>query len=203
MKRLILATLLFTTPIGTFAQSVDHSTDYGFVGFEGNEQTVGSKVDDPAKVRITAPITTHGGGGGVISFNLHKAMGQVVLGGGQTEMAMLRVEQASDVRGTDSPRAEFNFLCNDGGTADANMRKCLAFTYDGITAISPGIAASFRALGTGSGITDTMWAPNGLTFTQQQSDGNFVSYRVAQPFNKGASPCAMWSAWTGFIGSCQ
>jgi hypothetical protein len=43
-------------------------TDIGFLGFEGNELTVGSKIDDPPKVRVTSPITTHGGGGGVISF---------------------------------------------------------------------------------------------------------------------------------------
>jgi len=45
-----------------------------------------------------------------------------------------------------------------------------------------------------------MWAPSGLFFTQQQADGNFVTYRITTPFDKSANPKAVWSAWTGFIG---
>jgi hypothetical protein len=45
------------------------------------------------------------------------------------------------------------------------MRKPLAFIYNAVT------QALIQILGAR---TDTIWAPDGLTFTQQQSDGNFV-----------------------------
>lgn len=32
---------------------------------------------------------------------------------------------------------------------------------------------------------DTLWAPDGLSCTQQQVDYNFVTYRVERPFDKG------------------
>lgn len=166
-------------------------SDIGWVGFEGNELTVGSKIDDPAKVRLTAPITEHGGGGGVISFNYSPA-GRAVDGHQQTEVGMIRVEQAEDVRGTSSTKAELNFMLADGGKEDSNMRKPLAFIWCAIT-------KSLLSMFGGSAPTDTMWAPSGLFFTQQQADGNFVTYEVERPYDKTASPKALWSAWTGPI----
>jgi len=179
----LLFALLLAAPVA--AQQVISETGIGYVAFEGNEQTVGSKVDDPAKVRVTVSITEHGGGGGVISFNASRIWGAVQFGGNQTEMAMLRVEQAEDVRGqVGNPKAEFNFLCNVGGTDDAAMRKCLSFTYDGITAISPGIANSIRGIaggmvgGTG---TSRMASPHNGYWLQLQDDGNYVIYDVSNP----------------------
>lgn len=189
---LILALALALAPSRAGAQTVDSSTDYGFRGFEGNEETVGSKVDDPSKVRITSPITEHGGGGGVVSFNWHKAMGQVVFGGGQTELAMLRVEQSEDVRGSMIPRAEFNFLCNDGGDQDANMQKCLAFTWYGITRISPYIARDIRAIAAGAAFAteapSRMASPDGRYWLQLQDDGNYVIYDVHDPASPTPKP---------------
>jgi hypothetical protein len=68
------------------------------------------------------------------------------------------------------------------------MRKPLAFIFNAVT------QALIQILGAR---TDTIWAPDGLTFTQQQSDGNVVSYVVSRPFDKGANPKALWSSWTG------
>lgn len=162
-------------------------SDIGWVGFEGNELTIGSKVDDPPKVRLTSPVTEHGGGGGVVSFNYSPA-GHASDGHNQTEIGMIRVEQAEDVRGSSSTKAELNFMLADGGKEDSNMRKPLAFVWNKVT------QAMLVLLGAR---TDTMWAQNGLYFTQQQEDGNFVSYSVTTPFDKGANPRALWSAWTG------
>lgn len=191
MTRTVAALVLsaaLTAPLS--AQTVIVNTDIGFIGHEGNETTVGSKVDDPAKVRLTVPMTTHGGGGGVISFNYSRTWGQVQFGGNQVEMAMLRVEQAESVRGqVGNPKAEFNFLCNTGGQSDAAMAKCLSFTYDGITAISPGIANSLRGIVGGSGGSSSrMTSPNGQFWLQLQDDGNYVIYDVHDAANPTPTP---------------
>lgn len=60
---------------------------------------------------------------------------------------------------------------------------------------SAGVAGGANVLG----VPDTMWAPTGLFFTQQQTDGNFVTYKVDVPFDKSANPVALWSAFGGFI----
>jgi hypothetical protein len=161
-------------------QTVLADTPVGFNGHEGNENSEGSKIDDPAKYRLTTPITEHGGGGGMLSFNASRYFNQVVFGENQLEMAGLRVEQAEDVRGqVGNLKAEFKFLCNDGsGADDAAMRKCLSFTYHGITSISPGILADLRSLIGGNGVS----AESPLTSTaarwwlQVQDDGNYVIY---------------------------
>jgi len=171
------------------SRTVLHDDERGYVVVEGNELTVGSKIDDPPKVRLTSPTYSHGGGGGAVSFN--SSPESISFGDRQTEMAMIRVEQAEDVRGqVANPKAEINFLLNDGGTTDANMQKPFAFVWNTITQLR--LAFVER--------TDTMWAPSGLFFTQQQADGNFVTYRITTPFDKSANPKAVWSAWTGFIG---
>lgn len=185
------------------AQTVDQVTDYGYRGFEGNELTVGSKVDDPAKYRCSSPITEHGGGGCVLSFNFHRAIGEVAFGGRQTELAMLRVEQAEDRRGTFDPKAEFNFLCNDGSSGgDAAMQKCLSFTWTGITRMSPWILRDLRQLIGGGGVgasggTSRMESPGGQYWLQLQSDGNYVIYDTFV-FNEDGSmkPTAYFDLWS-------
>lgn len=169
-------------------------SDIGYLLFDGNELTIGSKIDDPPKLRGTSKIYPHGGGGFAISANASLHDG-VCDGHAQGEMAMLRWEQAEDVRGqVGNLKGEANFMLNDGGGGeDANMQKPLAFVWNAITRTLLGLFG-------GGGRPDTMWAPQGLTFTQQQDDGNFVTYKVERPFDKGANPVAVWSAWTGFLG---
>lgn len=172
-------------------KTILHEDEYGYVIAEGNELTIGSKVDDPPKVRITSKITQNGAGGGCISFNASRSY-SVCFGSDQDEMAIDRVEQAQDVRGqTGNLKAERNFMVNDGsGSHDGAMQKPFAFVWNALTRLR---------LNFGTYYPDTMWAPNGLTFTQQQSDGNFVTYTVERPFDKGANPIPVWSAWTGKI----
>jgi hypothetical protein len=170
----------------------------GYVIAEGNEFTIGSKIDDPPKVRVGSQIFTHGGGGGVISFSRMRSSG-VCFGDQQDEIAMIRVEQAEDVRGqTSNRKAEFNFMVSNGDPS-VDVVKPLAFTWDTVTRILAGFRSSLAAKLGGGGRTDTMWAPDGLSFTQQQSDGNFVTYTIDAPFDKSANPRPVWSAWTGKI----
>jgi hypothetical protein len=50
--------------------------------------------------------------------------------------------------------------------------------------------------GGAAAVNDTIWAPDGLSFTQQQADRNFVTYKVDRPFDKGANPVALWASGT-------
>lgn len=162
----------------------------GYLVMEGNELSIGSKLNDPPKVRLTAPVYATGGGGGCVSYNRSIREGAVCFGNEQQEMALDRVEQAEDVRGQNSLKAERNFLLNDGsGSGDSAMKKPLAFVWNAVTRLLLNFGGSSR--------TDTMWANDGLHFTQQQSDGNFVTYVIDRPFDKSANPRALWSAWTG------
>jgi hypothetical protein len=43
---------------------------------------------------------------------------------------------------------------------------------------------------------DTIWSPDGLSFTQQQNDKNFVTYKVDRPYDKTANPVALWASGT-------
>jgi hypothetical protein len=212
MKRLIhvglvaailsLATPAFV-PLSTpaFAQQVIADTPIGLNGHEGNEDSQGSKIDDPAKYRLTTPITAHGGGGGMVSYNASRYWNRVVFGGDQLEMAGIRVEQAEDVRGqVGNLKAEFSFLCNDGsGQDDAAMQKCLSFTYTGITRISPYILRDLQTLlgGNVGSSFSRMVSPNGLYWFQPaQDDGNFVLYRVDFDENGGPAPVAIFDLWS-------
>lgn len=198
-----VAVLAFSfAPAATAQQVVTADNDRGFNVTEGNEQTVGSKIDDPAKVRLTVPLTEHGGGGGVISFNASREFGKVQFGANQLEMAMLRVEQAEDVRGhVGNLKAEFNFLVNDGlGSDDANMAKALAFTYYGITRISPYLANDIRNIAAGANqffVPGRMVSPGGQYWLQLQSDGNYVIYdSFVADDNGDPSPKALFDLWS-------
>ena len=85
-----------------------------------------------------------------------------------------------------------------GGSTDDAMQDVLVATVDGgfqfrLPVYAPNLSGT-------AGRTDTMWAPNGLSFTQQQDDGNFVTYTTTVPFSKaGEHVKAVWSAWTGKI----
>jgi hypothetical protein len=80
------------------------------------------------------------------------------------------------------------YVQEPGGTEDATMKCRLRVT-------SQYMEVNGQRLVSG-GVTDTMWAPDGMCFTQQQADGNFVTYHASAPWSK-AHAKAVWSAWTG------
>ncbi len=109
--------------------TVQQDDDRGFELFDGNEKTVGSKINDPAKSRLTTPIVSTGGGGGAVSFNASRNVGEVQDGHQQDEMAMIRCEQDDRVRGDVGNRqAEVNLQLFH----DADMVKPIRFLWDGI-----------------------------------------------------------------------
>lgn len=168
---------------------------YGFTGFESNETTIGSLVDDPAKLRLTVHITEHGGGGGVVSFNASRLSGVPILGGNQLEMGYLRVEQSESVRGQiGNLRGEMNIFLNDGsGEDDAAMVRAVAFECDRITKMHPDLARSLAAVlapylpGGAQVFTNKLVSPDGrLELDVQNADApNLALYMDGR---------AVWSA---------
>lgn len=158
-------------------------TNNGFLIFDGNEESVGSKENDPCKLRLTTPIYPDGGGGGVVSFNASRNPGVVQDGHNQLEMGYIRVEQSESVRGQQGNlRGEMNFFLNDGsGEDDAAMVRAFALECDRITKIHPNLVHSLRVIlgvtnGGGGSYIDS---PNGQYRVQIQDDGNLVKYRTS------------------------
>lgn len=133
----------------------------GYLGFDGNELIIGSKIDDPPKVRLTSPLYPTGGGGGAISFNYSREIGVVCDGHQQDEVAMIRVEQAEDVRGQlGNRKAELNLLLADGsGVGD--VVKPFACVYNAVTRLLPAFRDALRLTLDSEPVTPTSF-PNKL-----------------------------------------
>lgn len=203
MKLIRIAILVLSISVPATAQTVIANTDIGWLAHEGNETTDGAKNADPAKYRLTTPINTDGGGGGVLSFNASRVFGQINFGSNQLEMGMIRVEQASDVRGqTGNLKAEINFMLNDGsGQNDAAMTKPLAFTAHHITRLDESIAADLAARlapylpgGASAPVSDKLVSGR-FELDLQAVDGNIVLYNQ----KCDGSYSAVWTMITGFI----
>jgi hypothetical protein len=166
----------------------------GYVGLDGNELIVGSKVMDPPKVRMTCPTDEHGGGGGVLSANISRHAGIACDGHQQVEIGFLRFEQSEAVRGQPgNPRGEYNVLLNVGGEDDAAMQRGLSFEADRITQINPALLASLGSLlgASGAGSPSRLASPNGQWWMQMQDDGNFVVYDATDP----SRPTPVFDLW--------
>jgi hypothetical protein len=167
--------------------------DIGFLVFDGNELTVGSKIGDPPKVRLTSPIMPDGGGGGVVSYNASRQAGVVCDGHQQTEMAMDRVEQAEDVRGQQGNfTAERNFLVSDAsGDGADGMHKPFAFTCDTVTHDTLGLSGSASG---SAPVPFKLVSADGRYEMTIQGDGNFVTYDL-----HASPPKAIWSSFGGRV----
>jgi len=116
--------------------------DRGYVALDGNELIVGSKVFDPPKVRLTSPVNADGGGCGALSFNYSRHAGVVCDGHDQDEVAMIRFEQAEDVRGqVGNTKVECNLMMGDGsGVGD--VVKPFACVWNAVTRLLPEFATA-------------------------------------------------------------
>lgn len=167
---------------------------------DGNETLQDAKNADAAKFRVGSPYEQgQSGGGGAFSFD--------VIGGlpprkdGSAPPARVEVAVLTGGMQTNGG-GEVGLSITKPGTFsdidDAAQKKVVEFRADGIEFKVP---ISAPNLGGGGGVPEypvRMWAPNGLSFTQQQDDGNFVTYRTNVAFSIDPQHVrAVWSAWTG------
>lgn len=153
---------------------------WGWIGtYDDNEIEIVSTISDPPKVRLAVQAGKVESNLGGVTFNIRRDDG--------------RHEEYGYIMGrltADKQAGAIYFATRGPGDSQAKERAYLDHT-----------GAYFRVPMIGSsavGVTDTMWAPGGLSFTQQQADGNFVTYVTSVPFSKaGEHVKAVWSAWTG------
>lgn len=140
--------------------------DRGYLLFDGNELTIGSKVPDPAKVRVTGPVNADGGGGGVWSANISRQAGVVCDGHQQDEVAMIRVEQAQDVRGQLGNRKVEITLQLADGSGIGDVVKLLGLTWNSVTTLLPELQRAVQlALGADADVPDNPEAITPQTFS--------------------------------------
>ena len=156
---------------------------------EGNAFCQDSKIQDAAEARVGSPSGPGSGGGGKYSFD--------VLPNG---VSGPRREIASMMAGEGAYGAEWKLvlLKKGGQTTDADQITVIQATAAELEFLVP---VKGLTTGTGESHPVRMWAPNGLSFTQQQDDGNFVTYTTTVAFSVAPEHVkAVWSAWTGRIG---
>lgn len=163
--------------------------DRGYLAFEGNELTVGSKIPDVPKVRVTAPASPDGAAGGAFSANISRQADMVCDGHQQIEIGFIQIKQAESVRGDlFNPRGEYGLLLNVGGEDDAAMQRGLALEADRILTVNPGLLALFG----GGEAPSRFVSPNGRYWLQMQDDGQLVIYDSSNPQHPKATFDLWW-----------
>jgi len=152
-----------------------------------NESTLVSTMDDPPKQRQGVQWQEGWGRSlGAQSFNHVRANGIedeiVLIQGKMDDRYALGPEAAGEIRWD---------IKAPGVNNDAAMRGVMNAFHDQIRFNVPISAPNL----VGGGVTPNfMDSPNGCYRTQQQNDGNFVTYHTCEmPWR------AVWSAWTGQI----
>lgn len=168
--------------------------DRGQTCVEGNAFCQDSKILDAAELRIGSPAAPgQSGGGGKLSIDVllpetdddgrHKRRAIVELRGGE---------------GSLGAEVKLGVLKQGGETSDADMKDIFQY-HAALNHLEFLVPISAPNLGPPVAATVTrMWAPNGMSFTQQQDDGNFVTYTTTVSYSIAPEHVtAVWSAWTG------
>ncbi len=162
---------------------------WGYIEINTNEVSIVSTVEDPPKVRMGAVA---GGSLGCLSFN------HVRPDGVQEEVALMQGKIDERFRSaTDGGTGQQTELVGEvrfdikgplrGQTDDKATVAVMQLQHDRIVVHKPLVDPQGNAYGggEGGGIISDIWAPNGLGVTQMNPDGNFVTYRLERPFDKG------------------
>lgn len=168
-----------------------YAIPWGYLDVGTNEISIVSTVKDPPKVRLGADA---GGSLGCFSFN--RGTHEVVLLQGKIDERYRSVaDEGTSPRPTElvgELRVDLLRPRRPGDTDDSQMVPVLTLRHDGVTCHVPGLVAQAEPR------VGAMWSEDGLFVTQQQSDGNFVSYELARPFDRGRFR-ALWSSWGGKV----
>jgi hypothetical protein len=150
-------------------------------GLARDEACLDAKADatrDVVKYRGSSPYAD----GWLVAWS-----GDVKVGDTRYEKGMFGIRHDDDFP-KDVQAFEFALYLQDpGGTEDATMRCRWRVTTRGVEVNGQPLVGSIPAF---------MQSPDGRWRTQQQSDGNFVTYDMTAP----GGPKAVWSAWHGKIG---
>jgi len=86
----------------------------------------------------------------------------------------------------------------DSNALDHAMIEVATLNPDGLEIRVPiKAAAGFVGAGPTVAASDTLWAPDGLSFVQMQNDKNYVVYSTTVPFSKDSSHVmALWASGT-------
>lgn len=117
----------------------------------------------------------------------------------RTEVGFMKiaVDELFDGDGVPLPMWGLFLGLNDEGSNDSDEQPVALFTRRGIRFFAPiyGVAALPHDP---QGIS-AMWSPNKSYVTQQQDDGNFVTYEFERPGVAGSRFRPKWSAWSGQV----
>jgi hypothetical protein len=164
----------------------------------GNETIMDSKFSDASKFRVGSPYEKgQSGGGGAFSFDIIGGMPPRQDGSApptRVEVALFTGAVTSEGGG------EVGLSITRPGTwsdiDDAAQQKVVEFRGDQVEFKVPISAPNLGAAVPVNVVR--MWAPNGLSFTQQQDDTNFVTYVTSVAFSIDPSHVkAVWSRMTG------
>lgn len=113
------------------------------------------------------------------------------------------IDELFDGDGKPMPLAALYMTSDAHSSNDADMQPVIIATRTGLRILVP-VYFESGVVGMGSappgidGHPHAMWAPNGLWVTQQQDDGNFLTYELARAFDVGRFR-AVWSRSGGDI----
>lgn len=149
------------------------SLPWGRIVFHNNEWHLETDKNDPAGISFI------GGDGAKISWK----------DGAGREKALLQLRRNQYNNGEFYlgclDEARFNQLVAQGdpNPLDHAMIEVATVTTTGVEFRVP-VKLSAGAIGPITGVSDTLWSPDGMWFTQQQTDGNLVKYKATIPFSK-------------------
>jgi len=184
--------------IADLPHAVLHEVSPNEIGFDQELNPDGtSSWDDPVKLRFGAAPPSDGRK----HFYLGCIGADLLKNGSRGEKIFIAFKMDNNDGLPPLPCIEIYAQRNEHTDSDADMLCILRISSKGLE-LDPKGVGGMGITGVNSSPKDVnrMWSPDGLKFTQQQNDGNFVTYEVDVPFDIGANPIAKWSAWTGFIG---
>lgn len=140
-----------------------------------------TSAGDPVKVRLGAQ---HGYGLGAISVNRVRA-------NGVPDEAALIYGKLDDRYPGQLVGMWDIFVQRPGVEGDAGMIRKMEIYWDRVVFHGP-----VEGISGGSAYPSAMWSSDGHYVTQQQDDGNFVTYYLMRAFDRSQF-LPVWSAWSG------
>lgn len=181
-----LGVLLLVFTVSGYPQSSGFSfslpTGYFRSAGDNEVELVDTSAGDPVKIRLGA---RNGNGLGAVSVNRVRANGV------QDEAALI-YGKLDDRYPSQLVGMWDIFVQRPGVEGDAGMIRKVEIYWDRVVFHGPVEGIS----GAGSAYPNAMWSGDGHYVTQQQDDGNFVTYYLVHPFDRSQF-LPVWASWFG------